>query len=331
MKDDAASLPPHSPPAWKKVLGYGGGAFLGLVLLVAAWAKLLDPDAFVEQIHLEGLDFLLSAKAVAFIALALEVGLGMALLLGIRRLWVLVPSSFLVAFFLWLTGRNFWLTARGLREEGTSCGCFGSLVERTASEAFWQDILLLVPALLLAFLARRWGSTAWLAPRWAVVGLATALSLFVAWKSPQLPLDNLATRLKPGAQVGQLCAGPEGESICLVTMVPEFAQGSYLVVLADLQDPAFGESVERLNSYVASGPELPLWVLSDDSLEEQQAFFWQFAPRFEIRSIPEELIHLFYRRLPRSFTLEEGAVVSTFSGLPPLDDFSGDPALAAAQ
>ena len=329
---DLAPAPRLQTPWWKNSLGFAGGCFLGAVLLVAAWAKMLHPPSFVEQIRLEGLDFLLSATAVAFIAIALEVGLGTALVLGVRRPWVLAASGLLVTFFLWLTGRNYWLTARGLRDEGSSCGCFGSLLERTPAEAFWQDLFLLVPPLLLACLAWRWGSSRWLGARLAAVGLLTLAALGVTWKSPQLPLDNWATQLKPGVAAGELCAGQEADRICLSTMVPEFFEGRHLVILADLQAPAFGEAVEGLNAYVSSGPEYPLWVLSDDTLEEQQAFFWQFAPRFEVRSVPEELLKLLYRHLPRSFTLEEGRVTATFSGLPPLTNLSGEQlALAATQ
>src|SRR5512134_3046016 len=86
-------------------LGTAAGVFLGAVLLVAVWAKALDPSAFAEQIRVEGLDVLLSAEAVALVALALEAGIGLALALGIRRLWVLVPAALLVAFFTFLTGR----------------------------------------------------------------------------------------------------------------------------------------------------------------------------------------------------------------------------------
>src|SRR3954462_10679447 len=119
-----------SHPVWWW-LGTFGGAVLRCVLLVAVWAKMLDPVAFAEQIHTEGLDFLLSAQAVALIALALEAGLGLALLLGLRRLWVLIPATLLVAFFLSLTGRAWWLAAHGLRDASASCGCFGNLVQRT--------------------------------------------------------------------------------------------------------------------------------------------------------------------------------------------------------
>jgi len=60
----------------------------------------------------------------------------------------------LVTFFLFLTGRNYWLVMNGLRDPDAACGCFGSLLERTAGEAFWQDLLLLVPPLVLSFWGR---------------------------------------------------------------------------------------------------------------------------------------------------------------------------------
>ena len=74
---------PSAPRLWW--VGTFAGAFLGCVLLFAVWAKALDPAAFADQIHTEKLDFLLSAQGVALIALALEAGLGLALLLGVRR------------------------------------------------------------------------------------------------------------------------------------------------------------------------------------------------------------------------------------------------------
>lgn len=140
---------------WKSILGSIGARFLGLVLLVAAVAKALEPGAFAEQIRLEELDFLLSVRTVTLIALALEVGLGTVLILGIRRLWVLFPATLLASFFLFLTGRNYWLVMNGLRDKDASCGCFGSLLQRTPGEAFWQDLLLLLVPLSLAYIGRQ--------------------------------------------------------------------------------------------------------------------------------------------------------------------------------
>ncbi len=317
--------PPRSP--WHR-LGAAGAMVLGAVLLVAAWAKVLDPAAFAQQIELEGLDFLLPATVVAMLALALEVGLGSALLLAVRRLWVLVPSALLVAFFLFLTGRNYWLTARGLRSADEACGCFGNLVELTPAEAFWQDLLLLVPALVLAFCWRRAGSFPKL--RVAVAALLTVAALVVAWKAPELPLDDLATRLKPGADPTALCAGAEPERVCLSTILPELKAGRHLVVLADLEDPAIAAAMGDLNEYALAGSGPQLWMLTAATDEAVRAFFWQWGPAFEIREAPQAVLKPLYRRLPRSFLVDAGRVEATFSGLPPLGPSPPGPTTAAS-
>ncbi|MDY7095823.1 MAG: hypothetical protein SX243_22845 [Acidobacteriota bacterium] len=315
--------------SWPGLLGTLGGVFLGGVLLFAAWAKILDPSAFADQIRLEGLDFLFSAAVVAAIALVLEVGLGGALLLGIRRLWVLVPTALLVVFFLWLTGRNYWLTEQGLRSASESCGCFGNLVQRSPAEAFWQDLLLLVPPLLLAFLGRRWLSTRWIWPRVAVVAVVTVAALGVAWKSDELPLDNLATRLRPEVKVQELCTAGE-EKVCLDLVVPELLEGRHLVILADLEDETFTAAMDQLNAYALDAAGPTLWVLSSAEADEQRRFFWQWGPAFEIRETPEPLMQPLYRQLPRSFTVQDGEVLETYSGLPPLDRLAGTTGVAAS-
>ncbi|HWN40619.1 MAG TPA: DoxX family protein [Thermoanaerobaculia bacterium] len=297
-------------------LGTAAGIFLGAVLLVAVWAKALDPASFAEQIRVEGLDVLLSAQAVALTALILEAGLGLALVLGIRRLWVLVPAAVLVAFFVFLTGRAWWMSAHGLRE-AESCGCFGNLVQRTPAQAFWQDLLLLVPALLLSFVGRE-RSSGFPRLRTALVAAATVAVAVFAWKAPELPLDDLATRLSPGVEVEEICAGATDDAVCLDTVAPELKQGRHLVViadLADLEDPALAEAVAGLNKTKDEGGDV--WLLSASPSEQHRAFFWRFGPAFQVVETPEPLLRPLYRRLPRSFRVEDGRVTETFAGLPP--------------
>ena len=141
---------------WKKYAGTAGAVLLGVVFMVAAVSKAWNPDdlgAFIDQIRLDELDFLFTATQVALIALALETGLGIALLLGVRHLLILLPATALAVFFILLSGRTYWLVSQGLREPG-SCGCFGSLIERTPAEAFWQNLLLGTPLILLCFWRR---------------------------------------------------------------------------------------------------------------------------------------------------------------------------------
>ncbi|RMH21952.1 MAG: hypothetical protein D6696_04400 [Acidobacteria bacterium] len=313
--DDAREI---SPPVWRRLVGTAGGVFLGGVLLIAAWAKMLDPQAFARTIAAEGLDFLLPAGAVALIALAIEVALGGALVLGLRRPWVLWPSAALVVFFLFLTGRAYWRFAHGELPADAGCGCFGNLVERTPAEAFWQDLLLMVPALALAFAGRGDGGRR---PRLrlALVGVATAAALVFAWRAPELPIDDLATRLKKGVAAAELCAGSaeDGTEVCLDRIVPELAQGEHLVVISELDEEEFLARVEAMNDYVWNGGEPPLWVISAADEETRFGFRFSHAPRFEVREAPAPLLRPLYRTLPRSFRVRDGVVVETYRGLPP--------------
>ncbi|MEA2599138.1 MAG: hypothetical protein QOF89_130 [Acidobacteriota bacterium] len=312
-----------SHPIWWW-LGTFGGAVLGCVFLVAVWAKALDPASFAEQIRLEKLDFLLSAQAVALIALALEAGLGLALLLGLRRAWVLIPTSLLVVFFLCLTGRAWWLAAHGLRDASASCGCFGNLVQRTPSQAFWQDLAMLVPPLLLAFVGRERSGRRFPPLRTAVAALGALAVMAFAWKSPELPVDDLATRLHPGVAVKEICAGAADTRVCLDSIVPELASGRHVVLMAKLDDPQLTQGIDALNAYAGDRGDRSdrshptLWVLSPTTPEEKRAFFWKWGPAFDIREAPPEMLRPLYRRLPRSFVVEDGKVTRTFGGLPPL-------------
>ncbi len=303
----------------RRILGILGGVVLGAVFLIAAWAKALDPRAFAAQITLEGLDFLLPAAGVALIALALEVFLGGALVLNLRRWWILWPTSALVAFFLFLTGRAYWRSARGEVSEDAGCGCFGNLVERTPGEAFWQDLALMVPALLLAFLARDRGPAS---PklRLAAVGLATLAVLLLAWKAPELPLDDLATRLKPGVDPMAICAGSgdDGTRVCMDAVLPEIAEGEHLVVMAEVEGGPLGDHVEALNEYHWAGVGPTLWVLTAATSEQLFSFRFSHGPSFELREAPAALLRPLYRTLPRSFLVRDGRVVETYRGLPPL-------------
>ncbi len=169
---------------------------LGVYFLVAAVSKAWNPDDFgalIDQVRLEELDFLFTATQVALIALALEVGLGTALLLGVRHLGILLPTTALVVFFLFLNGRNYWLVSQGLREPG-SCGCFGSLIERTAAEAFWQDLLLMVPLTLLCFWRRR--KSEGIPKKRLVLAMLAALAVSLwAYRSPDIEYIEAAHRL----------------------------------------------------------------------------------------------------------------------------------------
>lgn len=295
-------------------LGRLGALVLGAVLLVATVAKAVDPTAFAEQIRGEGLAGPGGARVVAFLALAIEALLGALLVLLVRRGWVLWPTTALVGFFLFLNGRTWWLASQGLLSDDASCGCFGNLVERSPAEAFWQDLLLLVVPLALAFLGRS-GRSGFPTRRLFVGGLFTAATLVFAWKAPDLPLDDVATRLRPGTELASICAGSDPR-VCLPDVAPELLEGSHWVTLVAL-DESPDSWVGPLNERAWSGEGPPLTVLAAGTPEEMTKFRFTHGPAFDLREAPPTLLRPLYRTLPRSFLVEDGTVVVTSSGLPP--------------
>lgn len=305
--------------SWKPVVGTAAAVLLGLVFLVAAWGKAIHPEAFVEQIRVEGLDFFGLAHLVALTAIAIEVALGTALVLGLRRWWVMVPTVLLVLFFLFLTGRSYWRFEQGIITEAESCGCFGNLVSRTPAQAFWQDLGLLAVPLLLSFLGRPRGEQRRPMVRIVIVSLLTVASVVFSLLAPRLPIDDLATRLKPGVQVSELCAGGADDParICLDTLIVELSSGHHWVVMAGLDEDSFLQAVPSLNEAVLDGSDRGLWVVTAAAEEIVSTFSWTQGPAFDVREAPPALLGPLHRRLPRSFEVVDGVVIATRSGLPP--------------
>ena len=155
--------------------------------------------------------------------------------------------------------------------------------------------------------------------RLALIAALTAAVLVLAWKAPDLPLDNLATRLKPGVEVSEICAGSDEnpEQLCLDALVSDLTLGRHWVVLSDLQEPAFLEAVPRLNEGSTSQSEVGVWVLTAASTETVSTFQWTQAPAFVVQEVPYAMLRPLFRRLPRSFLVEDGEVIETVSDLPP--------------
>ncbi len=313
----------ETPATPLRYLGLVGAVFLGAVFLIAAWAKAIDPATFAEQITAEGLDFLLPAPFVAWVAVVLEVVLGLALFLGLRRRAVLVPTAGLIVLFLFLTGRAYWRFVNGV-EASSSCGCFGNLWSRTPAEAFWTDLLLLVPPFVLACLWRRplarWAR--WSRWKLGLLALIAVAAGVFTWLAPGLPLDDLATRLSPGVEVTDLCAGSSddpGELACLDLLLPELSSGTHLIVLDGLDAPSLEAEMTRLNALSRAGDFDGVWLLHDAPAEEESLFLLSRAPAFQVREVPAPLLRPLYRRLPRSARVKDGRVVTTWSGYPPPD------------
>lgn len=288
------------------MLGPVAARFLGLVLLVAAYAKAIDARGAAAHLR----DMLPVPAELAYPAalavIAFETGLGAALLADPRSRRILLVGN---ATFLAFVAVVAWQLVRP--NGAAACGCFGQLLERTPRQALYED-------LGLAGLS----GLAWLggpAPPgarlpWAGV-LGACAGVVFALAAPWLPLDDQATALAPGVAI---------EATRLDRVIPELRTGRHLVLLLDRADPTTRARIPDLNARLAlPRGGTPVWGLADDNPDLAAAFLWSAGPAFEVRSAPPRLLRRLYRTLPRSALVEGGRVVATWSGFPP------DAALAA--
>ncbi len=116
--------------------------FVGIIFIFSGLIKANDPLGFgyklEEYFEVFHIDFLNSfAVAIAIIICALEIILGVALLLGIRARQTSIGLLALVVFFTFLT---FFSAAFDVVR---SCGCFGDAIPLTPWQSFTKDLILL--------------------------------------------------------------------------------------------------------------------------------------------------------------------------------------------
>jgi hypothetical protein len=281
-------------------LGTVSGVLLGLVLVFSAWAKALDPAGFAELIVERGL----MPSSLAFwggvAVIAFEAALGACLVLNLRRPAVLVPAALLMLFFLALSAWTYFYPSK----EASSCGCFGNLIASSPGQALARDAVLMGLALLaFAGLPRR--AAGRLRP--ALAALAGLAFGAFALAAPSLPLDNLATRLKPGITAA---------SLRIDEVIPELQDGTRLVLLLDRADEQTRGEIARVNEQLALARPDAVFGLArpDDALANE--FQWTAGPAFEVRDAPQSMLKPFYRRLPRAFLVENGEIVKVWEGIP---------------
>ncbi len=152
----------------------------------------------------------------------------------------------------------------------------------------------------------------------------TLAGVAFAAAAPALPLDDLATRLRPGVAVADLCTGAGDDRLCLDALAGELESGSHLVVLAELDDERLLAAMPRLNELALAGEGPTPWIVTASPPEAVGVFRWTQAPVLEVREVPASLLRPLYRRLPRSFAVRDGTVTATWAGLPPV--VGADPA-----
>ncbi len=116
--------------------------FVGILFIISGLIKLNDPIGFSikleEYFVIFGMEWLSHyALSLSVIICAVEVVLGIALLLGIMQKqlsWVLL---LMIIFFTWLTGYS------AVTNKVTDCGCFGDAIKLTPWQSFSKDVVLM--------------------------------------------------------------------------------------------------------------------------------------------------------------------------------------------
>jgi hypothetical protein len=280
------------------VLAYLGVAFAGFMFLAAGLIKALDPLGFTEQITYD-LPFLEPlAYPLALAGTLVEILLGTAYLLGIRHRLLIATGLIMVVIFLAITVPKIGT------DEAAGCGCFGNFVIRTPAETATEDLLMMA-GLLLGLAG---GSGARLVPwRWTVLGLAALVGVIVPPLAPSLPLDNFATRLKPGATV---------VDIQFRDPIPELEFGRHIVILNETLLEACEEVPESLYQLADSSPDTRFWYVLPSEEGGREGVTWLCLFGAEVVDVPRPVVRTLYRTLPRSFEMVDGTVTRTWEGFP---------------
>lgn len=278
-------------------------SLVGLVFLLAAFLKALDPHSFAEQIAMYGI-FPELATLAAWVLIPLEVALATGLIVNLFPRIIPLATIALLVFFIIITIYGMMI---GL---GESCGCFGNLVHRGPEQVIIEDIIMLI-ALIFATVvlwSHRPGKTGL---RVAGTLSLTALSVGIAIAHPMLPVDDLVTQLKPGAHFTTWPVdGLYGKDL---------NRGTHVVFLFTVEDPGIREHVEQMN-LIAQHQDVPSTVgLIIDGTEQLTTLMFEYAAAFPVAAIEPRFARPLYRSLPRVFLLHEGTVISTWSELPTVE------------
>ena len=282
---------------------------VGIVLLSAAFMKMINMDLFIQQMRDYGIIsnyLLLSISARGLIAL--ECTLGAGLLVFYRPKLTLLLTSALLLFFVGASGWA-WLT-----DATKDCGCFGAWVKRTPAEAVLEGLI------LLALTVIAWAifspsrkpevrSKAWI----LAVACLAGLILPLVFGSSVTRLDPNQTRTG-----GILLSAFQVEGLDRV----DLAHGDYLIVLIDTGCSHCRDAVAELN-WLAEDPDLPEVIgLSSNGEDQLKGFRKELQVIFPIGHITEKD---FWRLLgdgdtPRTFLVRDRVVQEVWNTEIPDED-----------
>jgi uncharacterized membrane protein YphA (DoxX/SURF4 family) len=264
------------PSPWKFTVARVSRGLLGVIFLVAAVLKAINPAGFASQIESYGWlpSSLIYPSALAFVTL--EFLLGAALLVNFMpRLASAGMGALLVLFTVVLT--EAWYNGKVV-----DCGCFGADSGMGPGEGALRDLAflaLLVPTFLWGARASRAG---W---RMAAVAVTVLLGLGLTLAAPSLPQAWL-TDLAPGADV---------VALEIDALVPD--QGTALVAFLDLEGELSLQAMEPLNNLTMEMLEMEVLALAAAGPEARFVFGIEHAALFPVEEIGSGTLGSLARRV----------------------------------
>lgn len=182
---------------------------VGILFIISGLIKLNDPIGFSikleEYFVIFGMDWLSHyALSLSVIICAVEVVLGIALLLGIMQKqlsWVLL---LMIIFFTWLTGYS------AVTNKVTDCGCFGDAIKLTPWQSFSKDVVLMIFISIIFFNRKKIESSLAFTKQMTYVILAYVVTIGIGIYSVMfLPTVDFLP-YKVGNNIPELMKIPEG-------------------------------------------------------------------------------------------------------------------------
>ncbi|MCZ6778588.1 MAG: hypothetical protein O7F16_06425 [Acidobacteria bacterium] len=269
------------------------GPAIGLFFIVAAASKALDPVAFAGQI--EAYELVSGAaltRAMAWFFIGVETLVGTCLLFGVQRRPALLAAAAMLTLF---TGITAWAWARGQQH---ACGCFGTLVERTPAQTFFEDLVLLACVGLAMWYRPPSRRTVAMWRRWAVAWVAI-----------------LGMVIPPviGAYSPALDEGKSLSDLGLEAYLPSDPDAR--TIYAFLEPLGTGPDYQVLQELAYRGvPVVGLCSAAEEQIEE---FRWSAGPPFEVVSVSGPTLRRLSQDRRGAFLVEHGKVTQIWRGTIP--------------
>ena len=165
---------------------------LGLVFIFSGAVKAIDPLGTVYKIedYLKAFggfftELMPMAEVAAWGLIALELLLGVAMLLNVRTQWT---SWLSLLFYCVMTPLTLYIA---LTNPVSDCGCFGDAIVLTNWQTFWKNVVLIVLAIILVALRKHvrqlWSN--WMEILLVALTILAAV-VFMSWTRNHLPIKD---------------------------------------------------------------------------------------------------------------------------------------------